>query len=141
MTAGVARVGQLSSRLECDRAVEPVSRTRRARFTTRRGTQAPAPARAAKIRGRAATGQRVDASSETVAEFVERWLKDWADHNVGNRTFTRYAQLLRNYLAARVGSAPIQKLGAHHLQGIYADMARAGLSARSRLHLHRVVSL
>jgi integrase len=75
-----------------------------------------------------------------VAQFVERWLRDWADSNVSNKTFTRYAQLLRKHVAGRVGSTPIQKLRAADLQHVYAAMAKDGLSDRTRLHTHRVVS-
>ena len=73
-----------------------------------------------------------------MAQFAERWLRDWADDNVSNKTWTRYAQLLRKHLCARVGTVPIQKLRAADLQAIYAAMAREGLADRTRLHLHRV---
>jgi site-specific recombinase XerC len=109
-------------------------------YVTLRGTRREAQAQAAKILASVAAGTHVDPSSETVRDFVERWLRDWADDNVSNKTWTRYAQLLRKHLAARVGSVPIQRIGAHHLQGAYAAMAQEGLADRTRLNLHRVVS-
>src|SRR5262249_39950086 len=81
----------------------------------------------------------VDPSSETVRDFVERWLRDWADDNVSNKTWTRYAQLLRKFLCSEFGTLPIQKLQPTHLQTLYTAMARDGLAPRTRLSLHRVV--
>src|SRR5262249_13246972 len=76
---------------------------------------------------------------ETVGQFVERWLRDWANNNVSNKTWTRYAQLLRKHLTSRLRSVPIQKLRAADLQAAYAAMAEEGLVDQTRLHLHRVV--
>jgi integrase len=66
-------------------------------------------------------------------------LRDEADINVRSASYVKYAQLLRGHVAARIGSIPIQKLTGAHLKQIYADMARNGLSDRTRLHVHRVV--
>ena len=76
------------------------------KYLTVRGTKAQAQREAAKIMASLATGTHVDPSAETVAAFVERWLADWADDNVSNKTWTRYAQLLRKHLCARVGFVP-----------------------------------
>jgi integrase len=74
-----------------------------------------------------------------VAEFAERWLRDWAAGNVSAKTLERYRELLRKHVCSRVGTIPIQKLRAIDLQGIYTAMAEAGLADRTRLHVHRVV--
>ena len=114
------------------------SGARQRRSATFTGTKAEAQAEAAKLLATVATGDHVDPSGETVAQFIERWLRDWADANVGHKTWTRYAQLLRNHVARRVGGSPIQKLRAADLQAVYAAMARDGLADRTRLHAHRV---
>jgi integrase len=113
---------------------------RQTRYVTLRGTRREAQAQAAKVLATVAAGTHVDPSTETVAGFIERWLKDWAADNVSNKTFTRYAELLRKHIGARVGSIPIQKLQAADLQCVYAAMAADGLADRTRLHAHRVVS-
>jgi integrase len=138
MKGNLTRRGKRSWRLKFD--VNSAPGKRATRYVTLHGTRAPAQAEAAKIMAAVASGAHVDPSAETVDEFIERWLRDWADSNVGNKTWTRYAQLLRKHVAARVGSLPIQRLGAHHLQGIYSAMAANGLTDRTRLHVHRVVS-
>ncbi|HJZ32100.1 MAG TPA: site-specific integrase [Hyphomicrobiaceae bacterium] len=96
-------------------------------------------AEATKILASVTTGLHVDPSTETVATFVERWLRDWAEISVSNATYARYAGLLRNNVVPVIGTIPIQKLQPAHLQQVYASMARAGLSDRTRLHAHRAI--
>jgi integrase len=139
MRGSITRRGKSSWRLKYDIGTDTAGRRQR-RYVTLRGTRKEAQAEAAKILASLASGTHVDPSSETVTAFVERWLRDWADSNVSHKTFTRYEQLLRRHLCARVGAVPIQKLRAADLQTIYAAMARDGLADRTRLHLHRVVS-
>jgi integrase len=134
----ITRRGRHSWRLKYD--VPAGNAGRQTKFVTLKGSKAEAQREAAKILASLATGSHVDPSTETVAQFVERWLQDWADSNVSNKTWTRYAQLLRKHLCAHVGSVPIQKLRATDLQKIYATMAKDELADRTRLNLHRVVS-
>ena len=137
MKGHLTRRGERSWRLKYDL---PRARPgeRQQRSVTLRGTRKEAQAEAAKILASVAGGIHVDPSGETVASFVERWLRDWADANISHKTFTRYEQLLRKHLCAHVGSIPLQKLRAADLQAIYAAMAKDGLADRTRLHLHRV---
>jgi integrase len=132
----ITRRGKASWRIKFD--VENTGGKRETKFVTVRGTKRQAQAEAARIIAGIATGQYIDASGETVSQFAERWLRDWADDNVSNKTWTRYAQLLRGHLAARVGHLPLQKLRAADLQSVYAAMAQDGHADRTRLHLHRV---
>src|SRR5262245_12423978 len=137
----LTRRGERSWRLKFDDGRDPVTGKRISKFVTLHGTRKQTQAQAATILAGNASGLNVDPSTETVAQFSERWLRDWAEINVSNTTFTRYAALLRNNVAPTIGAIPIQKLQAAHLQQVYAAMARAGLSDRTRLHAHRVVSL
>src|SRR5262249_54579026 len=138
MKGSLTRRGKTSWRLKFDAGRDPAGK-RITKFVTLRGTRAQAQAAAAKIIASTVTGAYVDSSTETVGAFVKRWLRDWADDNVGNKTWTRYEQLLRKYLCARFGSVPIQKLHAADLQALYAAMAADGLADRTRLQLHRIV--
>jgi integrase len=139
MKGNLTRRGTTSWRLKFDIGRDPVSGRRITKFVTLRGTKAQAQTEAAKIIASAATGQHVDASRESVEQFAERWLRDWANNNVSNKTWTRYAQLLRKHFSGRLGSVSIQKLRAADLQAVYAAMAEEGLADQTRLHLHRVV--
>jgi integrase len=133
----LTRRGERSWRFKYDL---PGNSKRETRYVTIKDTtKAKAQAEAAKIIASVAGGTHVDPSAETVAEFLERWLRDEAAINVSNASCTKYAQLLRTHVAARVGPLPLQKLTGAHLKQVYAAMAREGLSDRTRLHVHRVV--
>jgi integrase len=138
MRGNITRRGKQSWRIKFD--VGTTAGGRETRYITVRGTKAQAQAEAAKIIAGISAGQYVDPSKETVAQFTERWLRDWAAGNVGNKTFTRYEQLLQKHICPLVGRLPIQRLRATDLQGIYAAMAEAGLADQTRLHVHRVAS-
>jgi integrase len=133
----LTRRGKNSWRFKYD---VPGNGKRETRYVTLRNvTKAQAQAEASKIAASLVTGLHVDPSTESVAAFVERWLKDWAAANVSNQTYEGYAQMLRKHLCSRVGKMVIQKLRAADLQAVYAAMAADGLADRTRLHLHRIV--
>jgi integrase len=136
MRGNISRRGKHSWRIKFD-VPSGTTGKRETRYVTVRGSRAQAQAEAARIITSAASGTYVDPSKETV-QFVERWLRDWANANTSNKTFTRYEQLLHKHLCARVGSIPIQTLRASHLQAIYTAIAKEGLADQTRLHLHRV---
>jgi hypothetical protein len=137
MRGHLARRGKRSWRLKFDLPSDGPRQTRY--LTIGASNRREAQAQAAKVLASVATGMHVDPTGETVARFIERWLRDWADANVSNQTWAGYAQMLRKHLCSRVGSVPIQKLRASDLQAAYAAMARDGLADRTRLHLHRIV--
>ena len=138
MRGSLTRRGVRSWRLKYDLPTN--GGPRQTHYITLHGTRGEAQAQANKVLTDIAGGTHVDPSQETVAAFVERWLTDWAHDNVSNKTWTRYANLLRNHLASRVGTLPLQKLRPADLQTIYAEMAREGLADRTRLHFHQVTS-
>jgi hypothetical protein len=85
MRGNLTRRGKSSWRLKYDLGTDAAGNRQR-RYVTLRGTKTQAQAEAAKILASLAGGMHVDPSGETVAAFVERWLKDWADDNVSNKT-------------------------------------------------------
>jgi integrase len=132
----LTRRGARSWRLKYD---VPGNGKRETRYVTLRGTKAEAQRQAAKIIAAVVSGEAVDPTSETVRDFVERWLRDWGTANLSSLTLEGYSQMLRKHLCARVGSVPIQRLRPSDLQAVYAAMAKDGLADRTRLHLHRIV--
>ena len=138
MKGHLQRRGERSWRLKYDIGSD-VTGDRQTRYVTLRGTKAEAQRQAAKIPASVATGTHVDPSAENVAQFAERWLRDYGDANLSNRTLEGYSQMLRKHLCTHVGAVPIQKLRASDLQAVYAAMAKGGLADRTRLHLHRIV--
>ena len=86
MKGHIRRRGKNSWRLKFDAGRDPATRRRATKYITLKGTKAQAQAEAAKIIASTVTGEYVDPSQETVAEFAERWLGDWAGGNLSAKT-------------------------------------------------------
>jgi integrase len=81
----------------------------------------------------------------TVAEFLDRWDRDWAANNLGAKTRERHQEVIRKQILPHVGSLEIQKLRPVILTELYAKLLRegrddgSGLSARTVGHVHRLL--
>jgi len=149
----VTRRGRNSWRVKFDLGADPVTGRRLTRFVTVRGTRRQALAELTKLLRSADTGEYVDPANTTVAEFLERWLRDWAAVNVSPSTLQRYAGIVRMQLIPHLGEIKIQKLQADRVAEMYATLLRegrckktedapiAGLSPRTVSHIHRVLHL
>jgi integrase len=139
MKGNITRRGKNSWRIKFDIEGQAGS-GRQTQYVTVRGTKKDAQIEAAKIIAAASKGDYVEGSKETVAQFADRWLRDWANGNTSNKTYSRYEELLRLHVSTHVGGMRIQRLKAADLQTLYATLQReTGLAARTVLHVHRVV--
>jgi integrase len=92
-----------------------------------------------------ASGLGIDPTKATIAEFLDRWERDWATSNTEGKTLERYRELIALYIKPNVGAARIQKLRPVHLNELYAKLLREGgkngrpLSARTVGHVHRLL--
>jgi integrase len=145
MTGHVRRRGERSWEIKFDLGADSLTGKRRIRYVAFKGTKREAEIELARLVSQNAAGEGVDPSKSTVAEFVDRWERDWASANVGPKTLERYRQLLGLYVKPHIGSVRIQKLRAVRLNELYTDLLRSGgrdgsaLSARSVGHVHRVL--
>ena len=72
--------------------------------------------------GRLEGGAYVEASRETVADFLREWLAAIEVCGLRPNTLSTYRMLIEKHLIPRLGSIPLQKLSALHLNAAYADM-------------------
>jgi integrase len=100
------------------------------------------------ILGRLEGGAYVEASRGTVAEFLREWLTATEARGLRPNTLSTYRMLVDKHLIPRVGSVPLQKLSASHLNAAYADMLASGrrnvkktsgLSPRTVRYAHSVI--
>jgi integrase len=145
MTGHVRRRGTHSWEIKFDLGADALTGKRRSRYVAFKGTKRAAEVELARLVSQNAAGEGVDPSKSTVAEFIERWDKDWATANVGPKTLERYRDLFRLYVKPNIGAVRIQKLRAVHLNELYSTLLRSGghdgaaLSPRSVGHVHRVL--
>jgi integrase len=89
------------------------------------------------------TGSFVRPGKVTVAEFLTRWLSEYARANLGPRTVEGYQTIVTQHLIPKLGSIPLSQLRPEHLQKYYAELLSAGrcdssggLSAQTVRHHH-----
>jgi len=145
MTGYVRRRGKRSFELKFDVGADPVTGKRRIRYASFKGSKREAEIELARLVAQNAAGELIDPSKETVAEFIERWDRDWATVNVSAKTLERYRGIVKLYVVPHIGAMRMQKLRAVHLQELYAKLLRSGgkngrtLSAASVCGAHRLL--
>jgi integrase len=145
MAGSIRRRGTQSFELKYDVGTDPVTGKRRTRYVAFKGTKKAAEVELARLIAGHASGNGVDPTKATVAEFLMTWLNDWAKPNVSPLTAVQYEMLTRRYIVPHVGNIPVQKLRAQHVQSLYAALGRNGgldgraLGPRTVGHVHKVL--
>ena len=118
---------------------------RQSRYVAFRGTKRDAENELAKLIAQHAAGENVDPTKMTVAEFLERWNRDWASLHLSPKTLERHRQVIRLNITPHIGGMRVQKLRPAHLAALYATLAYSGsqtggpLSVRSIRYVHAVL--
>jgi integrase len=91
------------------------------------------------------TGEHVDPSRLTVAQWIDQWIAAGAPgrrkQKVSQRTLERYEQLLNTHVNPKLGARPLQQLQATEIDRLYADIAEAAtIAPRTQHHVHVVLS-
>ena len=103
MRGSIRRRGVKSWELTIDLGRDPVTGQRQRRFANVKGTRRDAErVLAARIHA-IETGTDIDAPKITVAEYLQRWLRDYAKPDVAPRTYERYAEIVTRHLAPKLG--------------------------------------
>jgi integrase len=146
MTAGhIRQRGENTWELKFDLGTDPLTGRRRIRYASFKGTKREAKIELARLIAQSAAGSGVDPSKETIAEFVQRWDRDWLSLNIGAKSLERYRQVLRLYVIPHLGAVRLQRLRAVHLTELYAKLLRGGgqndrpLAPATVGYTHRVV--
>lgn len=113
---------------------------RRQVFITVHGTKRDAEAKLQEMLTSLHKGEFVKPVQETVGAFLQRWLETYASCSTSPRTLRDYKGIVRRYLVPYLGPVPLSRLRPDHVQSLYADMNRRGLSAQTILHTHRLLS-
>jgi integrase len=94
-------------------------------------------------------GLVIDGKKLTFKEFVDRWLKDYAETNLAPMTLSRYKDLLDNFILPSIGHIKIGQLRPTHIiefeamlreNGIRRDGKPGGFSEKTILYHHRIIN-
>jgi integrase len=72
--------------------------------------------------------------------LLEEWMAFQSSRGRSPTTLHGYENIIEQHLAPTIGSIPIGKLSAHHLDTLYAERIRSGKSARTVRNIHNVIS-
>jgi len=75
---------------------------------------------------------------QTVSQYLDSWL-DAIEHSVKPRSHHSYAGVIRRDVTPTFGRIVLSKLTAQHVQCLYADKLKAGLSPTTVRHMHAVI--
>jgi integrase len=148
MPGSIRRRGKSTWELTIDLGRDAVTGKRRRRFVNVKGTKREAERLLAEALHQRDTGIDFVPGKITVAEYLQRWLRDYAVHNVAPSTLTRYEGIVGRHLIPALGSLTLAQLRPNHIQAAYgralaeggrADGRSGGLSARTVLHHHRLL--
>lgn len=85
------------------------------------------------------TGTYVDPTRELMAEFLARWLRDYARSVVAPRTYERYEEIVRLHIVPTLGRVPLTQLRPTHIVAAERQWLDSGLSAATVLKHHRLI--
>ena len=77
---------------------------------------------------------------QTVGEYLQRWLRDYAVPNVAAKTYVRYEGIVRVHLIPALGEIPLESLKPTDIQSYYTSTTeRNTISNQTIVHHHRVL--
>lgn len=77
-------------------------------------------------------GTYLDADKLTFGQFIEKWLKDYAEPNLAPKTLYRYKELLDTRIIPALGHIKLSKLQPTHLTAFYNNLREAGIRIDSK---------
>jgi integrase len=105
-------------------------------------TEAEVTAKVRKLEGQRDSGQVNKAGRPpTVAEWLRTWLDTVAPQKASESTIeTVYRPRVENWVVPRIGRHRLDRLQPEHLDALYLELADAGLSPKTILMTHQIIS-
>ncbi len=131
--AQIVKKGNRKYMVRVFRGVDPVTGKRKFYSKVIPGTKKTAQEHAEKIERQVRTGTFHDGASDTdtVKEFMERWLDETAKIRVSERTLSDYRLLAKKHVYPSVGAIPVRNLKPAAVQGMIGKMGHAKKSPRT----------
>jgi integrase len=108
-------------------------------WTTVKGTKKETEKRLSELLHQLDNGIFIKPGKTTLAEYLEKWLKDYAKPNLSPRGFERYESIARVHLIPSLGSITLTALRPEHLQRHYNVKLNEGFSALTVRYHHTVI--
>jgi len=116
--------------------IDPATGKRKQQWISVKGTKKEAEKRLADLLHQLDNGTFIKPGKTTLAEYLERWLQDYAWPNLAPKTAEGYEHIVRKHLIPRLGGMTLTQLKPEHLQRLYSEKLSEGLSAQTVRHHH-----
>jgi len=103
-------------------------------WETVRGTKKEAERRRTELLHQLDTGTFIRPSKTTFAEYLERWLSDYAKPSISPRSHERYAGIINKYLIPEMGDIALTQLRPEHIQRHYTNNPADGVDVPKNGH-------
>ena len=113
---------------------------RRRKTVQIRGTKTEANRKLRELLNAQDNGLSLATSKMVLRQFLAKWLDEYAETRTSPRTVMGYREKVRNYLVPYLGHVPLEKLTPQHVQKLHSEMLSRGLSVRTVLLAHRILS-
>ncbi len=135
MRGHIRKKGQHSWQITVDTGTGPDGRRRRA-YETVKGGKKDAQRRLHELVTSLELGVYTPPGRLTLAEHLERWLKDYVQPNLSPNTAEGYEHICSRHFLPHLGNINLSRLKPEHLQHYYAEKLSSGLSAQTVRHHH-----
>lgn len=106
--------------------LDPSTGKRKQQWVSVKGTKKEAEKKLADLLHQLDTGTFMKPGKTTVAEYLERWLQDYAWPSLAPRTAEGYESIVRQHLIPALGSLPLTQLKPEQLQRYYSEKLAGG---------------
>jgi len=139
MRGHIIKRGKNSYTVVINTGRDPVTNKYKTQWVSIKGTKKDAEKRLSELLHQLDNGTFMSPSKTTLAEYLNKWLLDYAKVNLSPRGYERYESIIRIHLIPGLGSITLTQLRPDHLQSHYTDKLKSGLSALSVRYLHTVL--
>ena len=132
--------GAKSWRIVAELPRDPVTGKRRQKHKSVRGAKKDAERELRRLIAEIESGRLASSGRQTVGEYLQRWLRDYAVPNVAAKTYVRYEGIVRVHLIPALGEIPLESLKPTDIQSYYTSTTeRNTISNQTIVHHHRVL--
>jgi integrase len=136
MRGHIVKRGKNSYAIVLSLGADPATGKRKQQWVSVKGTKKDAERRLSEMLHQLDTGTFMKPSKTTLAEFLERWLQDYAWPNLSPKTAEGYEHIMRRHLIPMLGNMVLTQLKPEHVQRYYSRKLTGGLSAQTVRHHH-----
>ncbi len=136
MRGHITKRGKNSYTIVLNLGIDPQTGKRKQQWVSVKGGKKDAEKRLSELLHQLDTGTFMKPTKTTLAEYLERWLKDYAWPNLAPKTAEGYEHIIRRHFIPALGNMALTQLKPEHLQRYYSQKLTGGLSAQTVRHHH-----